>query len=272
MPFWTMRDRTRPVPVLAQVGSKAFELCNGFRYRHGRTDTVVTVPRDPDDRTYDLTSIPPALTWLIPTYGKHALAALLHDDLITHETSVADRAVADRVFRDTLGELDVPLLRRWLLWGGTAIATLFTATAMRKLRAVLWALVVVLGAVAFWASVLGVELPLVGDAGLIAPVVVMTVGALLLLPTHLSVGLLAVPTALYLLLPAAVIAAALAVYGIVEWVVKWIMRAVNRLRPQTALVVNPVLIRPEAPAEYRRFQCQPALRDALDARQATEGP
>ncbi len=263
MPFLRMRTEDQPIPVLAQVEAKTFELCNGFRYRPQRQQKIYTVPKDPQDRTYDLASIPRPLTWLIPTYGEHTLAALLHDDLVDDDTPTDQRTVIDRLFRDALGELEVPWVRRWLLWAGTAVGTLWAAGRWRRGRTALWALVVVVAAAAFWASVFDIGLPWLGDAGVIAPLLAMTAAMLLLLPRHVHVGLIAIPTALYLLIPAVVIIVALGVYGLAEWAVKWLLTAVNRVRPGTALQVPPVLIR--TPPADRRLQCEDASADTAGA-------
>jgi hypothetical protein len=263
MPFLRLKTDEEPIAVLAQVEAKTFELCNGFRYRPERQQTVYTVPKDPNVRTYDLASIPGPLTWLIPTYGEHTLAALLHDDLIECDTPADERAAADRLFRDALGELDVPWVRRWLLWGGTALGTLWATKGWRRAGMVLWAIVVVVAAIAFWASILSIGLPWLGDTGLIAPLVAMATALLLLLPRHVNVGVIAIPTALYLLIPAFVIIVALAVYGLVEWVIKWLLRAANRVRPNTALQVPDVRI--QAPPLRPGLRCKDALEDADDA-------
>jgi hypothetical protein len=35
------------------------------------------------------------------------------------------RSVADRVFRQAMADLDVPFLRRWIMWGAVRLASLF---------------------------------------------------------------------------------------------------------------------------------------------------
>jgi hypothetical protein len=262
MPFWTTNSEAKPIPILAQVGSKTFELCNEFRYRSEKEGVTYNIPRDPNNRSYDLASIPTVLTWFIPTYGDHTLAVLFHDDQIAEDTTPEGRTVADRGFRDALGELDVPLVRRWLLWGGTALGTLWSTNGNRKLRVVLWSVIVVLSTVAFWLSTLGIGLPWIGESGLLAPLAVMTVAALLLLPKHVHAGLIAVPTALYLFVPGIAVAIALLLYVVVEWVAARIMDAINRVRPQTALRVNPVTIRPDKPSRDGALKCREALADA----------
>jgi hypothetical protein len=68
----------------------------------------------------DFASVPRVVVWLIPRFGRYTLAAVLHDWLVTE--GIASGAVsardADGVFRRALRELDVPPLRRWLMWCG----------------------------------------------------------------------------------------------------------------------------------------------------------
>lgn len=93
--------------------------------------------RVPPPFTTDLASVPRSLTWLFPRYGKYTKAAVLHDYLCQHFRSAAgggdsllpleDRSDADEVFRHVMAELEVPWLRRWLMWAAVSWATLFTA-------------------------------------------------------------------------------------------------------------------------------------------------
>jgi Protein of unknown function (DUF1353) len=62
----------------------------------------------------DFASVPRIFFWLIPSYGAYTKAAILHDFLC--HTAVVGRADADGLFLRTLRELDVPFVRRWLMW------------------------------------------------------------------------------------------------------------------------------------------------------------
>lgn len=119
--------------------------------------------RVPPPFTTDLASVPRSLTWLFPRYGKYTKAAVLHDYLCQHFRRAAgddsllpleDRSDADEVFRHVMAELEVPWLRRWLMWAAVSWATLFTALVpgRRSHPVAKWvgrviALVVVIGAV-----------------------------------------------------------------------------------------------------------------------------
>jgi len=79
-----------------------------FGYRRPGSDRVIWVPA-----TYvtDFASIPRVGRWLIPPFGRHAIAAVVHDWLY----SVGEpgrRGEADDVFREALDELGVDVIRR----------------------------------------------------------------------------------------------------------------------------------------------------------------
>jgi hypothetical protein len=77
--------------------------------------------------TTDFASVPRALTWLVPRYGRYTKAAILHDCLWRRcadgEFSWVD---ADGIFRRVMRELGVPFLRRWLMWGAVRLAGILT--------------------------------------------------------------------------------------------------------------------------------------------------
>jgi len=77
--------------------------------------------------TTDFASVPQALTWLVPRYGRYTKAAILHDFLWARcRAGEFDWADADGILRRTMRELDVPFLRRWLMWGAVRLAGIVT--------------------------------------------------------------------------------------------------------------------------------------------------
>lgn len=81
----------------------------------------------------DFASVPAQVSWLIPSYGKYTLAAIVHDYLCVQlndrhrglrESSGDDIFVpasardTDGIFRRIMRELEVPFLRRWVMWTG----------------------------------------------------------------------------------------------------------------------------------------------------------
>lgn len=147
MPFAKMTDESLPVPVLAQIGKKRFEICVPFRYRRRIDEPWITVPDGPANKVTDLASVPGFLLWFVPRYGAHTLAALLHDQLV----KVPDqRVLADTIFRDALGELKVPWIRRWFMWAAVSLATTVNSGWLGKLRIAAWGLLVGGASLTFW--------------------------------------------------------------------------------------------------------------------------
>jgi hypothetical protein len=70
----------------------------------------------------DFASVPRAFTWLIPRYGRYTKAAILHDWLSQRAAAGEIAWVdVDGIFRRTMRELRVPLLRRWLMWAAVRL-------------------------------------------------------------------------------------------------------------------------------------------------------
>jgi hypothetical protein len=107
----------------------------------------------------DFASVPRLFRWLVPTSGEYTKAAVVHDFL--WRTNPADKRVADNIFRRMLRELEVPVLRRYVMWGTVRIGSLLRGARLREI------LVIVLLAL----LVLPVALP--------ATVIVLTVLAVL---------------------------------------------------------------------------------------------
>lgn len=102
-------------------------------------DRGIVVPEDLSRFRSDLTSVPSLFTWLVPRTGAHLPAALIHDGLIHKEhepqTYVADHTIdrhtADRILRDAMRDLGVSFVRRWLIWTGVTLATLWESRSLR---------------------------------------------------------------------------------------------------------------------------------------------
>ncbi len=132
--------------LLRQVDAKTFRLSQPFRYDDGTTRFDV-----PEDDVTDLASVPRFLTWLVPRYGRHTLAALLHDHLQDDVTVSSEHA--DEIFRDSMGETGVPLSRRWLMWSAVALRTQWKLGGLRSARVLLWVAIFGLAALALWPTV-----------------------------------------------------------------------------------------------------------------------
>ena len=149
MPFRTRDGAGFPVPVLAQIDGKNFEICVPFMYRHSEEDEWILVPKDERFRRTDLASVPGFLLWLVPRYGLHTLAAMVHDQLIKDPPS-GGRVKADTIFRDSLGELKVPWIRRWIIWTAVSLGTTWSSGLLGKLRLALWGFGILVTAAMLW--------------------------------------------------------------------------------------------------------------------------
>lgn len=72
----------------------------------------------------DFASVPRPLVWFLPRTGLWTLAAILHDWL-WREDCPRGRCSwrhADRLFREAMQDLGVPLLRRWVMWSAVRLA------------------------------------------------------------------------------------------------------------------------------------------------------
>lgn len=158
-------DRAAPARVFLERrmedGSESFAVLRRLGYDDRRLGPLL-VPADPATFRSDLTSVPRFFTWLVPRSGRHLPAALVHDGLVETDPAagptyvstqghVVTRPQADRVLRDAMADLGVPLVQRWLVWAAVTVATMLDgrATGWGPLRR--WwyrgAVVVTLGAV-----------------------------------------------------------------------------------------------------------------------------
>src|SRR4051812_37782233 len=101
--------------TVRRVSDQLWEVVEPLVYR-GRGDTFVV----PAGFRTDFATVPRLVVWLIPRFGRYTLAAILHDWLVTTGlvTGVVSARDADGLFRRALRELDVPPVRRWLMWTG----------------------------------------------------------------------------------------------------------------------------------------------------------
>lgn len=100
--------------ALELVSDTRWKLLHPLTYE-GKTDTYV-VPAGFDT---DLASVPRALVWLVPRYGRYTRSAILHDYLVTRDD--VPKHDADGIFRRSMRELKVPFLQRWMMWGGVGL-------------------------------------------------------------------------------------------------------------------------------------------------------
>jgi len=72
----------------------------------------------PVDELTDFASVPRIFVWFLPRYGRYTKAAILHDYLCRRKVpdGVVSRLDADGIFRRAMRDLEVPFLRRWIMW------------------------------------------------------------------------------------------------------------------------------------------------------------
>lgn len=136
-------DRDAPARVFLErrmeEGEEAFAMLRRIGYDDRRLGPLL-VPADPVTFRTDLTSVPRFFTWLVPRSGRHLPAALVHDGLVETDPALpptyvspggveVTRPQADRVFRDAMADLGVPVLRRWLVWSAVTVATMVDGRA-----------------------------------------------------------------------------------------------------------------------------------------------
>ena len=183
--------------TVRQVGTKLFRL--GCKVTYTGTETGLekhrNALRDPADdldevlrrmRTVtdrdlgrtDLTSVPRPLLWLVPRYGVHTPAALIHDRMIGKgpdgsRCPLHDWA-ADRFFRFMLKALGVSPLKRYTMWTATVLRTRLKNGLRQKVLLALWGLACAGGiALLIWGLLAG------STAAVVASLVLPFVAALL---------------------------------------------------------------------------------------------
>jgi len=255
MPF----EPENPIPVLAQVGPKSFELQSRFEYKWKEEEEPFVVPKDDAESTYDLTSIPGYLTWLVPKYGLHTAAVLLHDDWVESTTPPTERARYDWMFRDALGDLKVPFLRRWTLWAGTNIGTRQKRSKLEKYASWLWVAVLAISSAIFWWDRLAsvsewdpITWGLFGSWW--QPILIIVAAAVFLLPDPVPLAPIGSLMVLLLLPATLAVLATLAAYVALDWSVKTVFRGVNRFGPGDGpdLLINDTFLMPKEERQRRR--------------------
>lgn len=247
MPFRTADGKDFPVPVLAQLDRKTFQVCVPFQYRRNEGDPWITVPKSRKDTT-DLASVPGFLLWFVPRYGVHTLAALVHDQLVSGEDQpLKERRDADDTFRDALGELNVPFIRRWFMWAAVSLATMVSVKGLDRYRVAAWGLLVGAASLTFWQSrfaELGEWEPwswLIFGQSWWGDLLIITAASLVLFPRFV-LGIVAGAGLWFIFVPTLFVLVTLVAYVVLEWLLKHAFRGYVSMRPNAELTVNPVRI------------------------------
>lgn len=117
---------------LVRIGAGEFRMQSRIGYKHPQYAEPFVVPGHDQMGTFttDLTSVPGPFQWLVPVVGAHLPAAIIHDGLIgegekQHEGPNVNREQADDLFRDAMRLSGTRRLRRWLVWTGVSLGTMW---------------------------------------------------------------------------------------------------------------------------------------------------
>jgi Protein of unknown function (DUF1353) len=104
-----------------QLGDVDWKLLRSLGYQ-GKQERFVVEP----EMTTDFASVPRVFVRLLPRYGRYTKAAILHDFLWRTQVKTGRLSWrdADGMFRRAMRELDVPFLRRWVMWAAVRIGAL----------------------------------------------------------------------------------------------------------------------------------------------------
>lgn len=213
MPFFDVDADVGAEIMLAQVGDRRFRLVRPFRYVGASGEFIVT----PEDLPgTDLASVPWPLRWFASGYGRHTAAALLHDHLIDSGGQLdppVPREQADRIFLEALEDLDVPVVRRRLMWAAVTLGTRFAKPWLRgRAGVVLWGLAAVAGIALF---VIGAT---TGNVALAVAAALAPFPFALLWGVQAPAGVIAGYGVLVVGPPTVGVLIGYAVYWVVEWV------------------------------------------------------
>ncbi len=257
-------------PQVRQRSAKEFDLTEPFVYRGerhpGDDDPPTWVVAEKPEST-DFASIPGFLTWLIPRYGRHTMAALIHDhlqdQLVDDPSATPERngqrtvtsTEADFIMRIAMRDLGVPFVMRWIMWSGISMRTLVLtpttgpdAEPQRRVHPYYAAVV------GLWLLLYGLGVGVIGLGWLVTQPVVrlsggepwsvhpLVIGAVLLSPFLLSLlwlprwrtGVIAAYTVTAVAMPVVSIFGARSMY--------WLAEALAKLRPRYTVPVGDELV------------------------------
>jgi hypothetical protein len=126
--------------VVEAIDDTNWKVREGFSYK-GKSETF-SIPVGAET---DFASVPRIFVWFLPRYGRYTLAAILHDYLWRQRASTGamDYVDADGMFRRAMRELEVPFLRRWIMWAAVRWGALFKSGGRRGWWREAWRVVLV---------------------------------------------------------------------------------------------------------------------------------
>jgi hypothetical protein len=219
--------------LLRQVTTNAFSLEEPFSFDRAGDDGVHVDVEPRHLQSTDLASIPGLLRWFVPRYGRHTLAALMHDQLVKsgvdNPAEIPDRRSADKLFYTSMADLDVGLVRRQIMWAAVTLRTRWGTPWLRpdggygwfaRVGLLGWLLAAILGISSFWVGTLS----LFGVGGVSVPAalviaVLLPLFAMWLWGRDWQQGLVATYGLVIVVLPSVLAAIFYRIYSLAEAVV-----------------------------------------------------
>lgn len=114
--------------LVEQLNDKDWAVREPFSYT-GETDTYQVY----EGMETDFASVPRPFVWFLPRYGRYTKAAIVHDFLWRDlaKQGRMDWIDADGLFRRAMRELEVPFLRRWIMWAAVRWGALLKPNGLR---------------------------------------------------------------------------------------------------------------------------------------------
>lgn len=143
------------VKELVAGEAKKWELVEDLVYEANREAF-----RIPAGYQTDFTTVPKTVSWLVPRYGRHTRAAVVHDYLIDDPDDLnISRCDADGIFRKIMREdLGVDYVRRRMMWAGVrwagGIHNCGLGQALLVVLITLLAVPIIVPALVVWTSLL----------------------------------------------------------------------------------------------------------------------
>lgn len=219
--------------ALRQVSANTFKLEEDFSFVREGVDAVTVEIERSNLASTDLASIPWMIRWFVARYGRHTLAALMHDQLVQpgvdNPAEIPDRRAADRLFFTSMTDLGVSVIRRQIMWAAVTARTRWGKGVlgrtdgygvMARLGLVAWLLLAVAGITSLWVWILGASGvgSLFGWSSLVYFIVaaLLPLAAMLLWGDDRQQGLVATYAFLIVVVPSVVAALFYFIYWIAE--------------------------------------------------------
>lgn len=132
--------------VVEQIDDACFRIVNGYGIDYHPRDGSAAISVTVESLTVtDFASIPQFASWFVSRYGRHTPAALVHDQLIGARMDPVVRRRADDLFLEMMEELEVPPVRRTVMWSAVTLATRMASGWGARVAMIAWLLLATAG-------------------------------------------------------------------------------------------------------------------------------